>query len=303
MAAQPQVTGFYEPNTGSIQYVVADPETRKAAIIDAVWDFDPRSGQTNTRSADDILRFVRQERLEVAWILDTHPHADHLMAAAYLKSHLKAPMAIGARTQTMTRLWRRNYHVGADILPDADRVWDRLWEEGDRFPIGNLDVQVLLSPGHTLASVTYLIGDAAFVHDTLFQPDTGTARADFPGGDARTLYQSIQRLLSLPEKTRLFTGHDYRKGGRAPAWRSTVAEQKRDNIHVGGGQTEDAFVEMREKRDKGLPLPDRMLVALMINLRGGRKPPAAGNGVSYVPLPLDTDLHAPLPTVLPRAAE
>ncbi len=303
MIAHPNVYGFYEPDTGSVQYVLVCPETRDAAIIDAVWNFDPRSGHTHTHSADEILRFVDREGLTVRWILDTHPHADHFMAAGYLQDRLGAPTAIGARTALVTELWRQNYDVGSDILPDPDRVWDRVFKDGDRFEVGKIPVQVMLCPGHTLASITYLAGDAAFVHDTLFQPDQGTARADFPGGDARQLWQSIQTILALPDETRTFTGHDYRPGGREAAWESTVGEQKLRNTHLGLGQTEDGFVQMRTQRDQTLPLPDRMLAALMVNLRGGRMPTAHGNGISYVPLPLDADLHAPVPGVRAHAAE
>ncbi len=298
MIARPAVTAFFEPDTGSVQYVVADPATGKAAILDAVWNLDPRSGRTSTEAADEILTYVRREGLEVVWILDTHPHADHLMAASYLKDRLGAPIGIGARTGLVTEIWRQTYNVGAEVLPDADRVWDRLFEDGDSFTIGRLTAGVMLSAGHTLASVTYLIGEAAFVHDTLFQPDQGTARTDFPGSDARTLWRSIRAILELPEATRTFTGHDYQPGGRDPAWESTVAEQRRTNIHLGAGQTEEGFVRLRTERDATLGLPRRMLMAMLINLRGGRKPEPAANGISYVPLPLDAELHAPVDAVL-----
>jgi len=280
----PVVTGFYEPDTGSIQYVVSDPATGAAAIIDPVWNFDPRNARTSTRSADEILVHVRARGLRVEWILDTHPHADHLTAAAYLKETLGAPQAIGEKVRDIAALWREIYH-----LPDAfdvARYFDRLFADGETFRIGKLGVRVMLSPGHTLASVTYLVGgDATFVHDTLMQPDSGTSRADFPGGDAGVLYRSIQRILSLPDETRLFVGHDYCPGGREPMWEATVGEQRAENRHLKDGVTEADYVEIRRKRDAGLPLPDRMLYALQVNLRGGRLPAPESDGRSYFKIP------------------
>jgi glyoxylase-like metal-dependent hydrolase (beta-lactamase superfamily II) len=281
----PDVTGFYEPDTGSIQYVVSDPATRAAAIIDAVWNFDPRNARVSTGSADEILRHVAVNELTVEWILDTHPHADHLTAAAYLKKKLGASQGIGEKVREIAGLWRGFYNL-PDAF-DAERYFDHLFAEGDGFSIGELDVRVMLSPGHTLGSVTYVVGDdAAFVHDTLMQPDSGTARADFPGGNAALLYRSIQRILSLPEDTRLFVGHDYcNGGGREPMWEATVAEHKAGNRHLGGGVPEAEFVRMREERDAGLPLPDRMLHALQVNLRGGRLPEPESDGHSYFKIP------------------
>lgn len=285
-AGSPEVTGFYEPDTGSVQYVVADPATGKAAIIDAVWNFDPRNARTDTRSADAILEHVRRQGLTVQWILDTHPHADHLMAAAYLKDELKAPQAIGAKVRDIAQLWRKLYN-----LPDAfdvDAAFDRLFADGETFEIGSLPVRVMLSPGHTLGSVTYVVGeDAAFVHDTLMYPDSGTSRADFPGGDAGVLYRSIQAILALPDSTRLFVGHDYCKGGREPRWEASVAQHKADNIHVGRGRPESDYVRLRTERDRTLPLPDRMLHALQVNLRGGRLPPPEEDGYSYLKIPVN----------------
>ena len=280
----PEVTGFYEPDTGSIQYVVSDPATKKAAIIDAVWNFDPRNARTDTHSADEILRHVSEHGLTVEWILDTHPHADHFMAGAYLKDRLNAPQAIGAKVREIAALWSKIYNT-PDAF-DVDASFNRLFADGDTFQIGALPVRVMLSPGHTLASITYAVGeDAAFVHDTLMFPDSGTSRADFPGADAVTLYRSIQAILALPRETRLFVGHDYCKDGRAPQWEATVAEHKKKNIHVHDGVAEAEFVKVRTERDSTLSLPNRMLHALQVNLRGGRLPKPEADGHSYFKIP------------------
>lgn len=281
---RPQVTGFFDSATSSVQYVVVDPDTRRCAIIDPVLDFDAASGETSTASADELLGYVKEHGLEVEWVLDTHPHADHLSAAQYLKQQTGAPTAIGQRITEVQALWKDIYHW-PELACDGSQ-WDRLWAEGDRFSIGNLEAEVMFSPGHTLASVTYRVGDAAFVHDTLFQPDFGTARADFPGGDAQALWQSIQDLLALPDDTRLFTGHDYRPGGREPRWESTVAEQRRDNIHLQG-QHEAGYIAMRNGRDKDLPMPALMLPSLQVNILGGRLPKAESNGRRYLKIPLN----------------
>lgn len=280
----PEVTGFYEPDTGSIQYVVSCPRTEIAAIVDAVWNFDPKHARTDTKSADEILSFVRERGLAVDWVLDTHPHADHFSAAAYLKERLGCPQAIGAKVREVAVLWRDFYNEPKGF--DADAAFDRLFADGDAFEIGTLPVRVMLSPGHTLASITYMVGDdAAFVHDTLMYPDSGTSRADFPGGDAAVLYRSIQAILALPASTRLFVGHDYCKDGRAPKWEAAVAEQKAANIHIKDGISQDQFVKLRTERDKTLALPDRMLYALQVNLRGGRLPEAENDGRSYFKIP------------------
>ena len=285
-ADSPEVTGFYEPDTGSVQYVVSDPASKQAAIIDAVWNFDPHNARTSTESADEILAYVRARGLTVEWILDTHPHADHFMAAAYLKEKLGAPQAIGDKVRAIAELWRGLYHLPQAF--DLAAAFDRLFADGDTFKLGALDVRVMLSPGHTLASITYIVGgDAAFVHDTLMQPDSGTSRADFPGGDAAQLYRSIKAILALPAQTRLFVGHDYCHGGRAPDWESTIAEQKATNIHVKDGISQAEFVKLRTARDKTLPLPDRMLHALQVNLRGGRLPEPESDGHSYFKIPVN----------------
>ncbi|NNU79971.1 MBL fold metallo-hydrolase [Halovulum dunhuangense] len=284
-AGSPDVWGIYEPDTGSIQYVVADPETRKAALIDTVLNFDPAHARTGTWTAGESLRLVEAEGLEVEWILDTHPHADHLMAAAWLKQRLGVPMAIGEKTRDIARIWAGHYNTPDAFDPDRD--FDRLFADGDSFTIGRLPVRVMLSPGHTLGSITYVVGtDAAFVHDTLMYPDSGSSRADFPGGSARDLYASIQKILALPEPTRLFVGHDYKGGGRSePAWEATAAEHKARNAHLGGGVSEADFVALREARDRTLKLPDRMLYALQVNLRGGRLPEPDSDGRSYFRIP------------------
>ena len=283
--SKPDVCAFYEKRSFSIQYVVSDPSTRKCAIIDPVLDFDEKSGATATRSADEILDHVAKEGLTVEWILDTHPHADHFSAAHYLKGRTGAPTAIGAKVVEVQKLWKDIYNWPA--LPADGSQWDRLFEADDTFTIGNIPAKVLFSPGHTLASVTYVVGDAAFVHDTLFMPDGGTARADFPGGSASRLYRSITEILSLPDATRIFTGHDYQPGGRPPRWESTVAEQKAANTHMSKCRTEAEFVALREARDRTLPMPKLILHALQVNINGGRLPEPEDNGRRYLKFPLD----------------
>lgn len=283
-ARRPQVKGFFDKRTWSVQYVVSDPETSKCAIIDPVLDFDEKAGATATINADAILDYVRDSGLTVEWILDTHPHADHFSAAHYLKEKTGARTAIGERVVDVQKLWKGIYNW-PELATDGSQ-WDRLFAHGETFKVGSIDAKVLFSPGHTLASITYVLGDAAFVHDTLFMPDSGTARADFPGGDPRVLWQSIQDILALPDETRIFTGHDYQPGGRAPRWESTVAEQKKTNPHLAG-VTEEQFVALRTKRDKTLPMPKLILHALQVNIRGGRFPEPEANGKRYLRFPLD----------------
>jgi glyoxylase-like metal-dependent hydrolase (beta-lactamase superfamily II) len=269
---EPEVKGFYESQTGSIQYVVSDTITGLSAIIDPVLDFDERSGAMATRSADAILDYVIENGLYVEWILDTHPHADHFSAARYLSEKTGAPTGIGEHVVRVQELCRPIYNLPA-FPPDGSQ-WSRLFRDGERFRIGQLDVGVMFSPGHTPASITYVIGDAAFVHDTIFMPDSGTARADFLGGSASVLWKSIQRILRLPDETRLFTGHDYQHGGREARWESTVAEQKRSNPHLAN-KNEAEFVALRNARDETLPMPKLMLHALPVNIAGGRFPKRA----------------------------
>ena len=285
-AGSPDVWGLYEPDTGSIQYVCADPATRQAALIDVVWNFDPKHYRFSTGSMDQVLGLVKRQGLTVAWVLDSHPHADHVMASAQLKQRTGAPNAIGAKVGEIAKIWAGIYN-----LPDAfdpPRDFDRLFAAGETFALGDLEMRVMLSPGHTLGSITYLCGDAAFIHDTLMQPDAGTSRADFPGGDAAQLWDSIQAILALPGDTRLFVGHDYGTKERdEPMWEATVAEHKAQNVHVRDGTVREEWIAKREARDRTLPLPDRILAALQINLRGGRLPPAEDDGRHYVKLPID----------------
>lgn len=291
MSPKPDVTAFFDPRTWSVQYVVADPATGKCAIIDPVYDYDEKSGQTASANADRILDFIRQKGLSVEWILDTHPHADHFSAATYLREKTGAPTAIGAKIVEVQKLWKGFYNW-PDFPADGSQ-WDRLFAEGDTFTVGSIPARVMFSPGHTLASITYVIGDAAFVHDTLFMPDSGTARADFPGGSAAALWKSIQAILALPDDTRIFTGHDYQPGGREPLWESTVAEQKAKNSHLSQYLSEAEYVAAREARDATLPMPKLILHALQVNTNGGRLPEPEANGMRYLKIPLDLLNGAP----------
>jgi glyoxylase-like metal-dependent hydrolase (beta-lactamase superfamily II) len=286
MTDHPAIQGFYHAQSGSIQYVVSCPTTGCCAVIDPVLDFDETSGASATRAADAILDYVRAHGLTVEWILDTHPHADHFSAAAYLRARTGAPTAIGERIIDVQKIWKDIYNLPESFPVDGSQ-WDRLFADGQTFRIGRVNVSVLHSPGHTLASITYLAGDAAFIHDTLFMPDSGSARADFPGGDPAMLWHSIQRILALPDETRLFTGHDYRPGGRAPRWQSTVAEQRSSNIHLTDARCESMFAQLRRKRDATLPMPKLMLHALQVNINGGRLPDLEANGRRYLRIPVD----------------
>jgi glyoxylase-like metal-dependent hydrolase (beta-lactamase superfamily II) len=282
---KPDVTVFYDEVTFSLQYVVACPVTRRCAIIDPVLDYDAKSGSTRTISADRILAHIAAQGLTLEWILDTHPHADHFSAAGYLKDVTGAPTATGAHVVEVQKIWKALYNLPDSFRTDGSQ-WDRLLAEGDTFTIGEMTVATMHSPGHTLCSVSFVVGDAAFVHDTLFMPDSGTARADFPGGDAGRLWQSIQRILSLPDATRLFTGHDYCPHGRPVQWESSIAAQKAANAHV---RDHDAasFVALRMGRDATLPMPKLILSALLVNIAGGRLPAPESNGRRYLKIPLD----------------
>ena len=285
-SGSPDVWGVYEPDTGSIQYVCADPVTKAAALIDVVWNFDTKHYRFSTESMDQVLDLVRREGLTVEWVLDTHPHADHVMASAHLQERTGAPNAIGEKVHEIATLWEEIYNMSGVFAPDRD--FDRLFAESETFRIGDLEGRVMLSPGHTLGSITYVCGDAAFTHDTLMQPDVGTSRADFPGGDAARLWASIQDILALPRTTRLFVGHDYGTDERdEPTWEATVAEHKATNAHVKDGTRREDWIKRRKQRDATLPLPDRILAALQINLRGGRLPPAEGDGRVYLKLPVN----------------
>lgn len=282
-----RVTGFYDEDTGSIQYLVSDPETGKGALIDAVMGFDPSWAATDSAGAEDILRFADAEDVDIVWILDTHPHADHLMASWWLKQRLSVRNAIGEKISEISELWRDLYHLPDAFVPERD--FDHLFADGDTFEIGSLPVRVMLTPGHTLGSITYVVGsDAAFVNDTFMQPDVGTSRADFPGGSAAELYDSLQAILSLGDETRLFVGHDYGTDTREdPAWESTVSQQRRQNNHLSGDTTKDAYIRLREERDQTLALPDRMLHVLQMNLRAGQPPEPESDGNRYLKIPLN----------------
>jgi glyoxylase-like metal-dependent hydrolase (beta-lactamase superfamily II) len=282
--AAPDIHAYFDEATSSVSYLVADPTTATAAIIDPVLDFDLASGRVETRSADAILADAERRGLTIAWLLETHPHADHLSAAAHLKERTGAPVAIGAGIVEVQG------HFGA--LFDAATGggdFDRLLEDGERLPLGSLEIQVLATPGHTPACISYRIGDAVFVGDTLFMPDYGTARADFPGGDARQLYRSIRRLLSLPRETRLYLCHDYKAPGReAYAWETTVGEESDRNLHVGGGVSEEDYVAMRTSRDATLCAPKLLYPAIQVNIRAGKLPEPSANGQRFLKLPLSS---------------
>lgn len=287
----PDVTGFYDARTGSVQYVVADPVTLDCIIIDPVLDYDEKSGQISSQNADTLLEFIDRRAYRLSHILDTHPHADHLSAAHYLKTRTGAPIAIGAGITKVQKIWC-NYYNMPELACDGSQ-WDILFEDGASFKCGSIDGKVIYSPGHTLASVTYIIGDAAFIHDTLFMPDGGTARADFPGGSAAALWQSIQTILALPKDTRLYTGHDYRPNGREARWESRIDEQLQDNIHISRYKDEASYVAARQARDATLPIPKLMLHALQVNIQGGRLPEPEDNGQRYIKIPLGRFEGAP----------
>jgi glyoxylase-like metal-dependent hydrolase (beta-lactamase superfamily II) len=283
----PEIKTFFDEATFTATHVVWDPETRKAAVVDSVKDYDPKSGRTSTASADTLIAFVEAEGLSVDWILETHVHADHLTAAPYLKAKLGGRIAIGARIDTVQGVFKKVFNAEEDFATDG-RQFDKLLEDGETFRIGKLEAKVIHTPGHTPACSTYVIGDAAFVGDTLFMPDYGTARCDFPGGDARQLYRSIRKILALPPQTRLFLCHDYKAPGRDRyVWESTVAEQRARNVHVHDGVSEDDFVKMRRERDKTLQMPVLILPSVQVNMRAGDLPPAEDNGVRYLKIPVD----------------
>lgn len=282
-AGSPDVACFYEPDTGSWAYVASDPASKRAMIVDPVLNFDPAAAATWTEAADEIAAHVEESGLTVDWVLDTHPHADHLSAAHYLADRFGARMGIGEKVLQVQDIWADLY--ADESLKGRSDWWDRMFADGDSFMLGEMPVEVMLCTGHTLASVSYRVGDAIFAHDTLMMPDSGTSRADFPGGSAEELWETLQRILALPEDTRVFIGHDYCKGGRDPACEATVAQHLAENIHVKAGSTRDGFIQTRVARDETLALPDRMLHALQVNLRGGRfpEPDEEGRRVLRVP--------------------
>ena len=283
---QAQVKAFFDPATWTVSYVVFDAPGGHCALVDSVLDYDPKSGRTRTDSADQLIAFVREQNLTVDWILETHAHADHLSAAPYLRNHLGGKIAIGGKITQVQNVFKGIFHLEPEFATNGSQ-FDHLFEDGDTFAIGALQAQALSVPGHTPACMAYQVGDAVFVGDTLFMPDVGTARCDFPGGNAHTLYQSVRKLLSLPPETRLFMCHDYPPEGRAAQWECTVADQRARNIHVHDGVSEAEFVAMRTKRDAGLAMPVLILPSVQVNIRAGELPPPEANGVSYLKIPLN----------------
>ncbi|WP_366556565.1 MBL fold metallo-hydrolase [Aquibaculum sediminis] len=283
---KPSVHAHFDEGTNTVSYIVGDPESATCAVVDPVLDFDPKAGRTSTASADAVVEKVRELGWTVEWILETHAHADHLSAAPYIKQHLGGKIAIGEHIREVQQVFRDIFNLEKEFLPDG-RQFDHLFAEGDRFTIGKIEASVLHTPGHTPACLTYVIGDAAFVGDTLFMPDYGTARCDFPGGSARQLYRSIQKVLSLPDETRIFLCHDYPPESREPTWETTVAEEKAKNIHVHEGVTEEEFVQMRETRDATLSMPTLILPSIQVNIRAGELPPPEDNGTRYMKLPIN----------------
>ena len=284
---QPQVQAFFDPATYTYSYVVTDPGSKRCAIIDSVLDYDPASGRTSHNSADRLIQYVKDHQLQVDWLLETHVHADHLSAAPYLKRELGGQLAIGENITIVQHTFGKLFNAGTEFATDG-RQFDHLFKDGDSFQVGAIEARAIHTPGHTPACMTYLIGDAGFVGDTLFMPDYGTARCDFPGGDAHTLYQSIRRLFELPDATRLFMCHDYKAPGRDDFRnQTTVAEQRAHNVHVHEGIGEADFVAMRSARDATLGMPSLILPSVQVNMRGGQLPPAEDNGTRYLKIPLD----------------
>ncbi len=283
--SQPIIRSFFDEPTNTVSYLVADPATKKAAIIDPVFDYDHNSGEVDTRSVEAMLVAAEEADNTVEWVLETHAHADHLSGAPFIKAKTGAKIGIGEHIKDVQRIFRPIFNA-TDLKTDGSD-FDHLFRDGERFKIGELDVEVLYTPGHTPADISYKIEDAVFVGDTLFMPDYGTARADFPGGDAHKLYRSIKRLLSLPQETRLFMCHDYKAPGRDTfAWETTVREQRENNVHVKEGVSEDEFVTMREARDTKLSAPRLLLPSIQVNIRAGKFPPAEANGVRYLTIPV-----------------
>lgn len=285
MTSNPEIHAFFDTTTNTISYIVHDPESLHCAIIDSVMDIDYAAGQISYTHADHLIRFITQKGWQLDWLIETHVHADHLSAAPYIQSQLGGKLGIGEGIKTVQSVFGKIFNEGTDFKRDGSQ-FDCLFKDGDTYKIGSLEVTAIHTPGHTPACMTHLIGDAAFVGDTLFMPDGGTARADFPGGDARALYRSIHRILSLPDETRLFMCHDYGPNGRDFIWQTTVQEQRRMNIHVRDGITEDEFVDLRQKRDAGLDMPDLLIPSIQVNMRAGHFPEAEANGSIYLKVPI-----------------
>jgi glyoxylase-like metal-dependent hydrolase (beta-lactamase superfamily II) len=284
---KPDVTAFFDEATFTVSYVVKDPQSSSCAIIDSVLDYDPKSGRTDTRSADQVIAHVRENGLKVDWLLETHAHADHLSAAPYIQKQVGGTTAIGSHITEVQDVFAKLFNVEKGFQTDG-RQFEHLFEDGEEFTIGTLKLRAMHTPGHTPACMTYVTDGAAFVGDTLFMPDFGTARADFPGGDARVMYRSIQKILALPDETTLYMCHDYKAPGRDEfKWETTVAEEKAHNVHVGAGKSEDEFVALREARDATLEMPTLILPSVQVNIRAGHMPPAEDNGVSYLKIPIN----------------
>lgn len=286
MTHRTTVRSFFDPGTWTVSYVVSDNATGSAAVIDPVLDFDMKSGSTGTASADKMLAYLRDKQLKVEWILETHAHADHVSAARYLQEQAGGRIAIGEHIRDVQAVFKKLYNLERNFLPDGSQ-FDHLFRDGEVFRIGEVEVTAMLVPGHTPADIAYVVDGAVFVGDTLFMPDVGTARADFPGGDAHTLYRSIRRILDLPPQTKMYVCHDYPPKGREPRWETTVAEQRASNIHVRDGASEDEFVAMRQARDATLDVPTLILPSIQVNVRAGALPPADDNGVAYLRIPLN----------------
>jgi glyoxylase-like metal-dependent hydrolase (beta-lactamase superfamily II) len=283
--AQATVKAFFDPQTWTYTYVVYESKGSACIVIDSVLNYDPKSGRTKTGSADEVISFIKENRLQLAWILETHAHADHLTAAPYIQEKLGGKIAIGDHITTVQGVFKGVFNL-EDVALDGSQ-FDALIKEGESIAFGNLSFKALYVPGHTPACMAYEIGDSIFVGDTLFMPDVGTARCDFPGGSASNLYRSIQSVLSYPPNTKLYMCHDYPPNGRAPEYQSTVADQKKNNIHVHDGVTEEQFVAMRNKRDAGLEMPVLILPSIQVNIRAGHMPKAEGNGTAYLKIPLN----------------
>ncbi|UZD91681.1 MBL fold metallo-hydrolase [Cognatishimia activa] len=284
---KPDVTGFFDTDTNTVSYVVVDPDGSSCAIVDSVLDFDFASGHTNTKSADDVIEFVRSRELKVEWLLETHVHADHLSAAPYIQQKVGGKIGIGDRITVVQDTFGKIFNEGTEFQRDGSQ-FDQLFQEGDVFMIGQMRCDVMHTPGHTPACLTYVIGDAAFVGDTLFMPDFGTARCDFPGGSSEELYNSIQKILTLPDETRIFVGHDYKAPGRDKfAWETTVAEEKASNVHIGQGASKDSFVEMRDSRDATLSKPKLIIPSLQVNMRAGNMPEPDEDGDVFLKVPVN----------------
>ncbi len=284
---KPDVTAFFDEATNTVTYVLRDPQGHACAVIDSVLDFDYPSGRTDTRSADAVIAFIQTAGLNLQWILETHVHADHLSAAPYIQQRLGGKIGIGALITDVQTTFGKVFNEGTEFQRDGSQ-FDQLFADGDHFAIGQMRGDVLHTPGHTPACLTYVIGDAAFVGDTLFMPDFGTARCDFPGGSAAVMYASVQRILALPDDTRVFVCHDYKAPGRETfAWESTVGDQKRRNVHIGEGHSLDEFVAIRQARDASLPMPRLIIPSLQINMRAGHMPDADTNGATYLKVPIN----------------